>query len=464
MKRLALLALSLLWACAHHQEPPIPTRELPQAFPYAERISLPKEEARAELLARWWEAFGDPQLVRLVEEALKENPSVEEALARIEEARALKGQGTAGLFPQVTVGTSVRRQGGNTSPYSTAYSTGADASWGLDVFGKTRKRLEGLGHDLRAEEEGLRGVRSSLAAEVATEYLELCALQGELSLLRERLKACEAQYRDLVLARYRSGLSDETDLVRAEREMASLEAEIRQKEGEIEGRKAALCALLGKPPGCLGTLEVPQSVPLPPLEVILASPAEVLERRLDVRKAKELLLAQLAYLEEAKRDRLPVLKVLGSVALQALTLGDLLRYPVLTLEVGPSLDLELFTGGGKRSQIKVQEAKVRQAMAQYEEAVLGALKEAQEALASIQTTWDRIEKIQEAVEASKGLLEVQEHLYAAGLKDYEGVIEERRSLYELKATLVKLKGELALGFVELFQALGGGWEEEEGDG
>lgn len=394
-------------------------------------------------------------MVRLIEEALESSPSVKEARARIEEAEALKAKGEAGLLPKVRLGASFTRKGGNLSEETTEYSAEGSVSLGLDPFGRTRKHLEGLSHEVREAEEDLLKAQADLSAEVASTYLELCALEREILLLKERLNSCERQYRDLVLARFGAGLSDYREILEAEREMASLRRQIKQRERGVEIRKAALGALLGKPPGTLEDLGVPDRVPLPPLEVVLATPARVIEARPDVRKAKEAFLAQAAYLEEARRDRFPVIQILGSIALSALTFGDLLHYPLVTFRGGPSLDLELFTGGEKAAQIRLQEARVKQAMAQYEEAVLQALKEVQEALVSLQTTWEEIREIEGALDEAKELLRVQEARFAAGLCDYEEVIRQRQSSYELEIALVELQVQLAKGFVALYKALGG---------
>jgi len=450
--------------CASERKPPDLSFRLPQEFPYAQRISLPKREAQGEILSKWWESFGDPQLVRLVEEALKANPSVKEALARIEEAKALKAQGASEILPQIGIGASVQRQEANQADGATAYSSSVESSLQLDLFGKTKKGIEALQEGVLKEEENLNHVLSELASEVATAYVELCASQKELLLLKERLQRCETQYRDLVLSRYRAGLTDHSDLEQAQREMALLRYEILQKEREIETQRASLCALLGRPPGTLEALEIPDEVPLPPLQVVMASPAEVIERRPDVRMAKREASARVAYLEEAKRSRLPTLKLLGSLALEALTLGDLIHYPFLTLRIGPSLDLDLFTGGGKAGQIRQQEAKLKQALVQYERAVLEALREVQQILCSIQTHWGMIQETEKVLEAAREILKLEEVRYLSGLSDYEGVIQQRKSLYETQISLADLKAQLALDFVDLYKALGGGWQTEEQDG
>lgn len=128
------------------------------------------------------------------------------------------------------------------------------------------------------------------------------------------------------------------------------------------------------------------------------------------------------------------------------------------------MDLDLFTGGGKAGQIRQQEAKLKQALVQYERAVLEALREVQQILCSIQTHWGMIQETEKVLEAAREILKLEEVRYLSGLSDYEGVIQQRKSLYETQISLADLKAQLALDFVDLYKALGGGWQTEEQDG
>jgi len=465
MKRF-LLALTFLtlWSCTI-LKPSSPLSHYSLPIPSSFEFTLSASPLDAQKLNKWWKLFNDPELNDLIEDNLLRNPSLQEGFARIRASRAMMKSEKSRLFPKLQGEASFSEKKANHSEES-SYEVGFDASWEVDFLVKKNPLLKAKEAEVQIEEENLRDSLVSLIGEVVKNYIQLRTLQAKFKLIDERLEDCEKEYERLVSYRYKAGLIDLKELERAKQNLQSLYDQRESLQKEIKTIKNSLCVLLGKPPQSLEEkLETFKPIPLPPTEVMLTTPLEVIKLRPDLRRAQKEILKEESYLKAKRLERLPTVKLLSAITLGSLTLGDLLHSPKLTLQIGASLSKVLFDGRSLKWEIEAQEAQFQEAIARYEETLLQALKEVQEALFMIEANSKKLELIQESLTSAENMLKIEKSLYESGLIDKLTLIEAKKNLYDLKMELLEKKGELATSFVALYKALGGGLgllEERDG--
>jgi len=458
----ALIFLTL-WGCvALKPSPPLPpSLPIPSSFEF----KLSTSPLEAQKLGKWWMLFNDPELNELIEENLLQNPSLQEAFARIRASRAMMKSEKARLFPTLQGKASFTEKKVDHSEES-LYEIGFDASWEVDLLIKENPFLKAKEAEIQIEEENLHESLVSLSGEVVKNYLQLRTLQAKLKLIDERLEDCEKEYERILSYRHKAGLMDSKELERARQALSSIYEQRESLKKEIKIIKSALCVLLGKPPQSLeDKLETFKPIPLPPKEVMLTTPLEVLKLRPDLRRAQKEILKEESYLKAKRLESLPTFKLLSAISVGGLTLGDLLTSPKLTLQIGASLSKLLFDGGSLKWEIEAQEAQFQGALARYEKTLLQALKEVQEALFMIETNSKNLELIQESLKSAEKIFEMEKSLYESGLIDKLTLIEAKKNLYDLQMELLEKKGELGISYVSLYKALGGGLgllEEKDG--
>ncbi|MBW2127418.1 MAG: efflux transporter outer membrane subunit, partial [Deltaproteobacteria bacterium] len=276
-----------------------------------------------EVLATWWKALGDPILWSLQKRAVAGNLQLKEALARVREARALRGVKRATLFPALdaTGGVTRQRTSGNTAVVrrTTLYTAGFDAGWELDIFGGARRSIEAAQAQLEAAQEALTDVLVSLMAEVALNYANVRTYQARLDAVAANIKAQEDIYQ-LNVSRYKAGLIDELDVQQSLYVLENTRAQVPQLKRDLEAAKNRLAVLLALPPGALEKELAPHSpIPVPPVQVAVGIPADTLRRRPDVRKAERELAAATAQIGVATAELYPKFRLSGSIGLESLS-------------------------------------------------------------------------------------------------------------------------------------------------
>lgn len=458
LRRLAsVLPLLALAGCASLRSPaPDPVSEpLPTAWSSA---ASPAAAPAAE--ARWWAAFGDPLLARLVPQALAANTDLRGAVARVAQARALRAQAAAGLAPALSAGGSgsASRRDGQASARSV--SVGLDAGWEPDLSGATAAGVAAAEADLAAAGATLAFTRTTVAAELVLAYLELRGAQQRLAIAEANLAS---QEETLQITRWRAqaGLVSTLDVDQAQSAAAQTRAQRPALRTTIEQQAHAIAVLLGQPPAALlAELEPPAALPALPQDFALVLPAELLRRRPDIAAAEARLRAAAARIDAADAARLPSLSLGGSVGLNALTLSGLTGGGAALVSLAASVHLPLLDGGRLRAQVQAQEAAWDEARGEHRAAVLAALQEVEDSLVAIRDARAQQAELTTAVAAAQRAADLAETRYAAGLIDFTTVLTTRRSLLSLQDSAAGTATRLVQQQVRLVKAMGGGWSPE----
>jgi multidrug efflux system outer membrane protein len=456
-----VLAILVLTGCAAVGPNYVPPEtRAPSSWHTELGSGLISKETDPQTLANWWTTLNDPELSSLIERAVAGNLDLKKAWARVREARARRGISEANLFPTLdATGSATWSSSRDTGSGETRdfYAAGFDAGWELDIFGGARRSIEAAEANLEASREGLRDVLVSLVAEVALNYVEARTYQARLAVAEANLKAQQETY-ELTGWRYEAGLSDELSVEQARYNLESTRSQIPTLYTGLEGAKNRLAVLLGEPPGAVHPeIEKPMPIPVTPLELAVGVPADTLRHRPDVRQAERELAAQTARIGVATADLYPKFTLKGSIGLEALSLGNLISAGSRTYSIGPRITWPIFDAGAIRKNIEVQSALQEQALIQYEAAVLSALEEVENALAAYVNEQVRRQSLLDATHAAERAADLARVKYAAGLIDFQVVLDAERSLLSLQGQLAQSDGTVTSNLIALYKALGGGW-------
>ena len=425
-------------------------------------------------ISRWWRTFGDSLLTDLIEQALQNSPDARIAEARLRQARAHAAAAGAARYPSLSATGSASRTGATSglgglvaTPPSGATTTGVglsgtqlqagfDASWEVDVFGRTRRSVEAAVADRQASEEALHSAHVLLAAEVARNYYQLRALQSRLQIGRDNL-ASQSETLDLAQYRAQAGLVSVQDVEQARANQQQTRAQIPTLETSLVETEHHLDVLLGKSPGGLhGRLAVAQPLPDLPASVAVTIPADTLRQRPDVRAAERSLAAETARLGVAAAALYPSFTLSGSIGLEALAGNS--AGGVYSLLAG--ITAPLFNGGKLRAQRDEQNAVREQALETYKKAILTALEDVENALVTFGQIRERVDGLANAVSAARSAAQVAHQRYTAGIIDFQSVLDTDRTVLSLEDSLASSRGDGVLSVVSLYKALGGGWSKE----
>jgi NodT family efflux transporter outer membrane factor (OMF) lipoprotein len=459
----ALLALAL--ACKSvGPDYDTPRPELPAVW--QESASTDAFESSEPALTDWWQHLQDPLLDELVVRATHQSLDLREALARVAEARALRGGAAADRWPTVDALASYERQGesdntpfGSFVPDSDLYTAGLDAAWELDLWGRVRRSVEAADADLAATVEDARDVSVVVASEVAFQYVELRALQRRLEIAQRNL-SLQQQTHDLVQGRYEAGLVGQSDVAQARTNLEATRARLPEFEASLRAAQNRLAVLLGQPPGTLAAeLEAVRPIPVPPLSVAVGVPADLLRRRADVRRAERELAAETARIGVAEGDLYPRLTLHGELGLSSDDLSNFTDSESGFFGFGPSLRWNVFDAGRLKSRVAAQEARTEQALARWERSVLLALEESENAMTAFLREQARRASLLEATSQAQLAVELARTQYTEGLSDFQTVLVALRAQAELEDQLAVSEATIAANFVALTKALGGGWDQ-----
>jgi outer membrane protein, multidrug efflux system len=464
-KRAFALALGTwLAGCAvgPDYEAPRPPVSGSWSLPDGERASV--ATARSADLARWWTSFNDPTLDTLVERALVSSLDLKAATARVREARALRGIALGGLLPEVGGAAGVdRARGSENGPLPTDgkafnfYQAGFDASWEIDVFGGTRRGVEAATADEEAAVENLRDVQVILLAEVARAYAELRGFQTQLAVARQNVDAQQKTF-ELTRTRRDAGRATDLDVARAEALVSTTASAIPSFEAAIGLSIHRLSLLLGQEPGALAVeLSDPKSMPQVPAEIPVGLPTELLRRRPDLRRAERELAASTARVGIATADLYPRFFLSGAFGLQSVGASDFATAASRAWSVGPRIHWALFQGGRIRANIEVQNARQEQAAVRFEQSLLGALKDVEDALVLHAKEQARRRTLAQAVAAQQRAADLAGQRYAQGLVDFLNVLDAQRQLYIAQDALIQSDRAVVTHAIALYKAVGGGW-------
>ena len=415
----------------------------------------------AEDLSQWWRVFADPPLSDLISEALQASPDLRLAEAKLREARSRRQVTKAGLFPEVSAsGSGSRSYTGSeigSGESRNLFSAGFDASWELDVFGGLRRSVEAAEADLETAAANLDNSRVSLVAEVALNYIELRGLQLRLGIARRNL-ASQSETLQLTEWRAEAGLVSSQDVEQARSNREQTKAQIPSLGISLTEAEHRLDILLGKTPGSLHARLADES-PLPnmPKDIAVAIPADVLRQRPDIRAAERQLAAETARLGVAEAARYPSFKLSGSIGLEALSADALANRDAAVSSLLAGITAPIFDAGRLRSQVEIQDAVLAQTEITYQQAVLTALEDVENALLALSANSERKEALTNAADAARKAAQMARQQYSAGLIDFQSLLDTERSVLTIEDSLASTSSENLLALIRLYKALGGGW-------
>lgn len=408
--------------------------------------------------ARWWTQYDTPQLSRLMTQARVGNLDLASAATRLLQADAQLRQTGATLLPSVD-GSASGRRGGNSGDgnVSSGFNASLNASYEIDFWGRNRAAVEAAAANLNASRYDLEALAITTDASVARSWFQLVENQARLQLARDNLAAAE-QVLNIVEARYRFGADDSLAVSQQRALVAQLRANLPALEQQTLQLRNSLALLLGQGPDFVpGALPAMTDITVP--EPGAGLPSELLNRRPDIRASEQRLLAANANLTAARAALYPSIQLTGSYGAQSSALSDLVSNPLNPWSLAAGLTQPIFDGGRLRAQVEISEASQQEALIGYQRAILDALIDADTALGALQQARRQYQLQQAATAESELAFELAQARYKAGAIDLQNLLDTQRSYFQSQDSLVQQRAAWLLATVDLYRALGGGWQE-----
>ena len=462
MKPCLLLSL-LLAGCAvgpNYRRPAVP---VPPEF------QGPAAGSQAASLgeAKWPDLFQDERLHQLIAAALEHNFDLGIASERVQEARARYRIAAGDEYPSVAAQagfTANRPSRIGSSPFVPANASmdasytqsGGALHWELDLWGRLRRMTEAARAQYLASEEGRRGVIVSLVSEVTGGYFTLRERDLELEIAEATRKVAEQNLR-LIEVRHDHGAATGLDLHQAEQFLYTATGQMANSQREIGQAENALNLLLGQASGAIARGRVVDDFGLPP-EVPAGLPSALLERRPDIRQAEQLLIAANAEIGVARASLFPDISLTGFLGGQSRSLLDLFTGPARFWNIAPAATLPIFEAGKLRAGVRLTEAQQREMVLTYQKAIYTAFREVSDALVGYDRTREQRKQQDQLIRALSETVRLSTLRYQGGLDSYLQVLDAERNLFQGRLALAQLRLRELLSFVEIYRALGGGWQ------
>ncbi len=420
----------------------------------------------------WYSVFHDPLLNKLEAQAVVNNQNLRAAVARVTEARAVAREAEADFFPTIDFtadgsrertspnnGAQVAQTAGTGRPsspftYNSATVVPFDLSYEVDIWGRVRREFEANADQAQATLADMENVLLSLRADVATNYFALRALDSEIQVQLNTIKAYQ-QNLDLTNSRFQGGISTELDVEQAKATLANAQAQLagfKQNRDEFEH---AIAVDEGVPPASF-------SIPFSPLEstppaIPPGLPSDLLERRPDVAAAERRVAAQNAEIGVAIAAYFPVVRLTGSTGFDSGDLGLLFNWESRIWSIGPSIEFPIFEGGRIEANVKQQRGAYEENVATYRQQVLVAFQDVEDSLSSIRYLAQQYEAEDRAEQSYQKALDLTNARYTSGLVSYFDVIQAQNLALAAQQQTVQLAGNRFAATVRLIKAIGGGW-------
>ena len=429
----------------------------------------------------WWKLFRDPILTGLEQRVAAANLDVQTATVRITESRAQRGVTAAAELPSVNGTAKYQRElysqngivslipsilGGGTAGATTGppiapineYTTGFDASWELDLWGRVRRQIEAADAQIEASEDQRRQILVSTLAEVANDYVQLRGAQALVNIANENVKT-EQGLLELTQTLQEKGLTTGLDVENARAQVESVRAQIPSFEQQAAQQINALSLLLDLPPdGLRRELARAKAVPPTPARVAIGIPFELARRRPDIRQAEDNLHAQTADIGVAVASFYPTVQLTGTAVLDSLTFNKLFMASSLQYMAGPTITLPIFEGGRLTSMLELSKAQQQEAAIGYRKAVLQAWHDVANALISYRTDQERRSRFASEVDHAQKAVELARARYNDGVADFTTVLTSAQTVLQAQQQFMQATVSVSADLVQLYKALGGGWE------
>jgi multidrug efflux system outer membrane protein len=433
----------------------------------ADKFRMTQVEGRSIANLPWWELLQDEALQSLINQALLENKDLKEAAASVDELQARLGVARMDFVPNMEISGNAPafgtlggfRQPGFPTPYN--YFGQTILNWELDIWGRIRRANEAARADLIAREESRRAIVLTLVSTVAQSYFDLLQFDMQLDIAHRALLSWEESVA-ISRAQLQGGLISRLDLDQFEAEYARAAAREAELERQIAQKENELSVLLGRNPMPVVRGRSLTEQLIPP-EVPAGLPSELLQRRPDILQAEQDLAAATARIGVAKATRFPRLSLTGFLGLSSPALANLLQSGSEFGVGGFGLAAPLLNSQTLGFEQRAAEAQARQALAQYEQTVLIAFKEVEDALVAIRTANDQRQAQQKQVEALRSALQIADIRYQGGITSYVDVLLAKRNLFDAEFDLMATHRLHLVSIVQLYKALGGGWIPDEAE-
>lgn len=446
----------------------------PAALGVPEGYSVPAQATPQPDLTRWWASFDDPMLGELVQQAATENLDVGQAVTRLRQARAQLAQSRAALLPSLTGGVNYTRNqtlrggaGVNTLPDGTiistggggssdSYSLGPDVSYQVDLFGRNARTIESARANYEASGFDYASVLIATQGEIARNYVLARLAQQQLANARRSL---DIQSENLEIAGFRvqAGLVSSLDQEQARAQRAQTAATVPQIEQSYNQAVSRLGVLTGRAPGALkAQLEQARPIPRGPAAVAVGIPTDTLRQRPDVRSAERQLAAATAQIGVAEAQLYPALSIGGSIDTNANAISDL--FDIITGRIFLGLSQTIFDNGRLRGQLRSARAAADGAFLAYKSSVLTALEDVENAIVALRTAQAREAEFRIAYDAADAQALLARTQYRSGLTDFTTLNQSESQLFAAANSLAQAQADQANALVQLYGALGGGWD------
>lgn len=456
----AVLSAAILSACAVGPDYRAPQMQAPDEFIATERAQLSSSDVERD----FWRSFNDRELDALIERALASNHDIRIAVARLREARALRGEARLDFAPTVT--SSAAQVDARASELTRApnvardreyYDAGFDALWELDFFGRVRRNVEARSAQVQSAEASVYSTQVSITAEVARQYFELRGAQQRLAVAQRNADNQRETLR-ITTARLDAGRGTQLDVSRAQAQLSATLATIPDFEESLTRSILRLGVLIGASPETLiPTLSASREAPTLPVAHNIGTPEALLRRRPDIIRAERDLAAATANIGVAVADLFPRISFVGRWGFAALDSGDLGDAASETWSFGPSIQWAAFDLGRVRQRIHAREAAADGALAKYEQTVLRALEETDASLTAYAKALAKQEHVEASAAASLDAATLARVRFENGASDFLTVLDAERTALEAEDRLAQSETQTATSLLAVYKALGGGF-------
>ena len=457
----AMMSLSLVAGCRVGPNYHRPVVQPPTAFRDLSENSQAQAQAASYADLPWWQVFQDPQLQELIRTALKQNYDLQLATERINAARAQVAISRSRLFPQVQGNGDF--SGGKEHNFQTKSNfllLTADAAFQLDFFGRLRRATEASRAELLATEDARQTVILTLVSDVASAYFALLQLDLQLQITRETVKTQQDSVK-LTNLRVEHGVATRLDVLQAQQVLDSANAQIPDLERRIAQEENAISILLGNYPQAVPRGRPLVEQPLPP-EVPPGMPSSLIERRPDIREAEQVLVSANAQIGVAKAQFFPQIALTGSGGGsfgRSSAFSSLMSSQVGIWSYGAQMSQPIFTGGALRGNLRAAESQHQQALISYRQTIQRAFGDVSDALIGYEKLHQVRIRQEDTVKDLQESVRLSDMRYKGGTTTYLEVLDGQRSLFSAELTLAEARGTEYQSLVQLYRALGGGWQQ-----
>lgn len=438
--------------CGHSEENKLLQKPLPQEWEYLSDFSqtLPNEDS-------WWRNFNDKCLDSLINIAITNNYNLQIAIKRIALAKSAIKIAQSGYYPNISINASwtKERSSGSTDDF---YDLGLNFNWQIDLFGQISSQAKVKKALWQATKSQYDGVMITLCANVATAYINLRTSQTQYVVANTHLLS-QKQILEMTEARYKSGLASMLDVSQAKTVYLSTLASIKPLMASIETQINSIAILLG-----IYSNELPQSInnftELPEINALvpMGVPADLLRRRPDIKEAEYTVASYAASIGIAKKDFLPTLSLNGGIGFKSSKVGDLFDKNAFNYSISPTLTWTIFDGLSRKYQLIEAKEEYMIGIDNYNNTVMTAVKEVQNAIVNYKYNLQESNDLEKVTSEALNSLKLSVDLYKRGLSDFTNVLTSQQSYLQYNNSLITTKGKTLLSLISIYQALGGGWQ------